>query len=119
MPGVGGVAGAERKLAAWLSEEVLGVRPRLPRLPGMLTGVKAGDQPRLLTGLSFSGVMLSRVQGEKGRENLSGEKRKLCLLEMGEAAELEEEVRSVVLSGRADTLSSVRGQDRKGTWLLS
>ena len=122
MPGVGGVAGAERKLAPWLlwvSVEVLGVRPRLP---GILTGVKAGDQPqlstcselfsaaRLLTGLSFSGVMLSRLQGEKGRENLSGLKRKLCLLEMGEAVEVEVVVRSVVLSGRADTLSSVLAQ---------
>ena len=111
MPGVGGVAGAERKLAAWLSEEVLGVRPRLPRLPGMLTGVKAGDQPRLLTGLSFSGVMLSRVQGEKGRENLSGLNRKLWRLVTGE----EVEERSEVLSGRA--ASSLLAQvERKGLW---
>ena len=124
LPGVGGVEGAERKLAPWLSlvsVEVLGVRPRLP---GILIGVKAGDQLQLFscselfraamffTGLSLRGVMLSRLQGENGTENLSGLKRKLCLLEVtGE----EVEARSEVLSGKA--ASSVLVQTgRKGLW---
>ena len=90
----------------------MGVRPRLPG---------TGDQPQLscsvlrearpLTGLSLRGVMLSRLQGEKGRENLSGLNRKLWRLVTGE----EVEERSEVLSGRA--ASSLLAQvERKGLW---